>query len=130
MKKAALLSILVVVVLLAVGVMAYAQQPTKVPRIGFLTLNSSSTFSAGDEAFRQGLISVGYIEGKNIVIEWRSAEGKLDRLPALAAELLRLKIDIIVTAGEPATRAAKDATVTILLDVFPTTFLTKAGSLT
>jgi putative tryptophan/tyrosine transport system substrate-binding protein len=130
MKKAALLSILVVVVLLAVDVMAYAQQPTKVPRIGFLTLNSSSTFSACDEAFRQGLISVGYIEGKNIVIEWRSAEGKLDRLPALAAELLRLKIDIIVTAGEPATRAAKDATVTILLDVFPTTFLTKAGSLT
>jgi putative tryptophan/tyrosine transport system substrate-binding protein len=99
MKKAALLSILVVVVLLAVGVIAYAQQPTKVPRIGFLTLNSSSTFSAGDEAFRQGLISVGYIEGKNIVIEWRYAEGNFDRLREMAAELLRLKVNAIVTGG-------------------------------
>ena len=127
MKKAALLSILVVVVLLAVGVMAYAQQPTKVPRIGFLTLNSSSTFSAGDEAFRQGLISVGYIEGKNIVIEWRSAEGKLDRLPALAAELLRLKIDIIVTAGEPATRAAQGRNSYNTFGRFPDTFFDKGG---
>ena len=65
------------------------------------------------EAFRQGLRELGYVEGKNIVIEYRSAEGKLDRLPALAAELVRLKVDIIVTGGPPATRAAKEATSTI-----------------
>ena len=74
---------------------------------------SPSANSARIEAFRQGLRELGYVEGKNIVIEWRYAEGKLDRLPALAAELVRLKVDIIVTAGAPATRAAKEATVTI-----------------
>ncbi len=62
------------------------------------------------EAFRQGLRELGYVEGKNIVIEYRYAEGKLDRLPALAAELVRLKVDIIVTAGPTPTRAAKEAT--------------------
>jgi putative ABC transport system substrate-binding protein len=62
------------------------------------------------EAFRQGLRELGYVEGKNIVIEWRYAEGKSDRLPALAAELVRLKVDIIVTGGPPSTRAAKQAT--------------------
>ena len=72
-----------------------------------------SANSARIEAFRQGLRELGYVEGKNIVIEWRSAEGKLDRLPALAAELVRLKVDIIVTAGPTATRAAKEATSTI-----------------
>ncbi len=68
---------------------------------------------ARTEAFRQGLRELGYVEGKNIVIEWRSAEGKLDRLPALAAELVRLKVDVIVTGGPTATRAAKEATSTI-----------------
>ena len=63
------------------------------------------------EAFRHGLRELGYVEGKNIVVEWRSADGKPDRLPALAAELVRLKVDVIVTAGPPATRAAKEATV-------------------
>ena len=92
---------------------AEAQQPTKVPRIGYLTGVSLSANSARIEAFRQGLRELGYVEGKNIVIEWRSAEGKLDRLPALAAELVRLKVDVIVTAGPPATRAAKEATITI-----------------
>ena len=116
--------------LFALSVPAEAQQSAKVPEIGFLGSLSFSTDPDRREAFRRGLRELGYVEGKNIVIEWRSAEGKLDRLPALAAELLRLKIDIIVTAGEPTTRAAKDATVTILLDVYPTTFLTKAGSLT
>ena len=67
--------------------------------------------SARIEAFRQGLRELGYVEGKNIVIEWRYAEGKLDRLPALAAELVRLKVDIIVSGGATATRAAKEATV-------------------
>jgi putative ABC transport system substrate-binding protein len=92
---------------------ADAQQSTKVPRIGYLTAGSLSAQSARIKAFRQGLRELGYVEGKNIVIEWRSAEGKLDRLPALAAELVRLRVDVIVTAGPIPTRAAKEATVTI-----------------
>src|SRR5262245_47187124 len=95
------------------GVEARAQQPTKVPRIGFLGGSSPSAISARIEAFRQGLRELGYVEGKNIVIEWRYAEGKFDRLPALAAELVRLKVDVIVTSGPLPTRAAKEATVTI-----------------
>ena len=71
---------------------------------------SPSAIAARIEAFRQGLRELGYVEGKNIVIEWRYAEGKLDRLPALAAELVRLKVDVIVTGGPDATRAAKEAT--------------------
>ena len=90
-----------------------AQQPTKIPRIGYLGANSLSINLDRPEAFRQGLRELGYIEGKNIVIEWRSAEGKQDRLPALAAELVRLNVDIIITGGPPSTRAAKKATVTI-----------------
>jgi putative ABC transport system substrate-binding protein len=90
--------------------MAQAQQSAKIPRIGYLGSVSSSTRIG---AFRQGLRELGYVEGKNIVIEWRHHEGKLDRLPALAAELVRLKVDIIITAGGPAARAAKEATLTI-----------------
>ena len=92
---------------------AGAQQPTKFPRIGYLGGTSPSVNAARTEAFRQGLRELGYVEGKNIVIEWRHHEGKLDRLPALAAELVRLKVDIIITVGPPAARAAKEATVTI-----------------
>jgi putative ABC transport system substrate-binding protein len=99
--------------LFALCASADAQQPTKVPRIGFLTGVSPATNSARHEAFRQGLRELGYVEGKNIVIEYRSAEGKLDRLPALAAELVRLKVDIIVTGGGATTRAGKEATTTI-----------------
>ena len=99
--------------LLALSFSADAQQPTKVPRIGWLGAPSPSASSARIEAFRQGLREFGYVEGKNIVIEWRHHEGKLDRLPARAAELVRLKVDVIVTAGPPATRAAKEATATI-----------------
>ena len=90
-----------------------AQQPTKIPRIGFLGGASASANAGRIEAFRQGLRELGYVEGKNIVIEYRWAEGKLDRLPALAAELVRLKVDIIVSAGPTVTRAAKEATATI-----------------
>jgi putative ABC transport system substrate-binding protein len=90
-----------------------AQQPTKIPRIGYLNANFPSANPARIEAFRQGLRELAYVEGKNIVIEWRFAEGKLDRIPALAAELVRLKVDIIITGGPPSTRAAKEATVTI-----------------
>src|SRR5262245_9817767 len=93
--------------LLALSLPASAQQPTKVPRIGSLYAGDPSTQSARIEAFRQGLRDFGYVEGKNIVIERRYAEGKYDRLPALVAELVRLKVDIIVTGGGPATRAAK-----------------------
>src|SRR5256885_8029176 len=80
---------------------------------GILSNASPAAMSARTEAFRQGLRKLGYVEGKNIFIEWRSADGKLDRLPALAAELVHLKVDIIVTGGRSATRAAKDATSTI-----------------
>jgi ABC-type uncharacterized transport system substrate-binding protein len=92
---------------------AQAQQPTKVPRIGFLSGQSLTTISTRTEAFRQGLRELGYVEGKNIVIEWRYADGKLDRLPALAAELVRLKVDVIVTSGLGSTRPANEATNTI-----------------
>ena len=108
-----ILSILLVIAVMGVGAMAQAQQPTKVPRIGFLTAGSPSTIPARIEAFRQGLRELGYVEDKNIVIEWRFGEGKLDRLPALVAELVRLKVDIILSAGAAITRPAKDATRTI-----------------
>jgi ABC-type uncharacterized transport system substrate-binding protein len=112
MRKAGVVSVLLVM-LLAVVVIAEAQQPTKVPRIGYLVTSSLSPNSARIEAFRQGLRALGYIEGKNIVIEWRSAEGKADRLPSLATVLVRLKSEVIVTGGPLPTRAAKEATTTI-----------------
>ncbi|MGH7771384.1 MAG: ABC transporter substrate-binding protein [Candidatus Binatia bacterium] len=96
--------------LLALNFPAEAQQPKKVSRIGFL---SASRPQPRDEAFRQGLRELGYIEGQNIVIEWRYAEGKPDQVPHNAAELVRLKVDVMVTAGPTDTRAAKEATNTI-----------------
>jgi len=99
--------------LFALGVSAQAQQPAKVPRIGYLTNESLSALSARTEAFRKALRELGYLEGKNIVIEWRDAEGKLDRQNELAVELVRLRVDVIVTAGGQATRSAKEATMTI-----------------
>jgi putative tryptophan/tyrosine transport system substrate-binding protein len=85
--------------LFALSVTVEAQQPTKVPRIGFLSSASPSSFLAFTEAFRQGLRDLGYVEGKNILIEYRYAEGVLDRLPMLAGELVGLKVDVIVAAG-------------------------------
>src|SRR5437899_5384225 len=97
--------------LLAAPLVAPAQQPPgKTARIGFLFFVSSPFLY---EEFRQGLRELGYVEGRNIAIEYRSAEGKYDRLPGLAAELVRLKVDVIVTASPPATDAAKQATSTI-----------------
>jgi putative ABC transport system substrate-binding protein len=96
--------------LLALSFPTEAQQQTKIPRIGYLGSVSSSPRVA---TFRQGLRELGYVEGKNIIIEWRHHEGKVDRLPTLAAELVRLKVDIIITAGAPAARAAKEATSTV-----------------
>src|SRR5262245_33743116 len=96
------------------GAVATAQQPKKVPRIGFLSASSGNRPVSGrSAAFRQGLRELGYVEGENIVIEWRYGEGKADRLPALAAELVRLKVDVIVSSGSETTGYAKEATVTI-----------------
>jgi putative tryptophan/tyrosine transport system substrate-binding protein len=99
--------------LFALCLSAQAQQPTKIPRIGFLITSSPSVIAPRMDAFQQGLRDLGYVEGKNIVIERRHAEGKLDRLPALAAELVRLNVDAIVTSGPTATGPAKGATSTI-----------------
>src|SRR4026208_957385 len=90
-----------------------AQQPTKVLRIGLLAGTKPAAVAARVAAFRQGLRELGYVEGKNIVVEYRYAEAKADREPELAAELVGLKVDIIVTAGPSVTRAAKEATTTI-----------------
>ena len=93
---------------------AHAQQPAKVPRIGYLSPGSASAgLLSRDEAFRQGLRDLGYVEGRNIVIEDRFAEAKFDRLAGLAAELVRLEVDVIVAVVTQASLAAKDATKTI-----------------
>src|SRR5213594_5041282 len=113
MKKTSGLSMLVIVALLGFAVVTEAQQPAKVPRIGYLAGVSPSVNSDRIEAFRQGLRDLGYVEGKNIVIEWRSWEGKQDRLPSLAAELAHLKVDAIVAVGSSDIRSAKEATATI-----------------
>jgi putative ABC transport system substrate-binding protein len=97
--------------LLATASLVEAQQ-TKLPRVGFLIGGSSSSESLRIEAFRRGLSELGYVEGKNITIEYRYAEGNIERLPKLAAELVRLNVDMIVAPG-PASRAAKNATGTI-----------------
>src|SRR5215472_841854 len=99
--------------LLALSSPAEPQQTKKVPRIGFLSAASLSPLAARVEAFRQGLRELGYVEGKNIVIEWRSSGGRLDHVSELAAELVGLKVDVIVAAGPVDTRAAKEATNTI-----------------
>jgi putative tryptophan/tyrosine transport system substrate-binding protein len=114
MKKAAVSSILVVVVLLAVAVIAEAQQPKKVPRIAYLSARDAASESTRSEAIRLALRDLGYIEGQNIAIEYRYADGKVDRFPEVASELVRLKVDIIVAAGgDRWIRAAKNATKTI-----------------
>jgi putative ABC transport system substrate-binding protein len=92
---------------------AQAQQPARIHRIGILSPTSASFFSARVEAFRQRLRELGYVEGKNILIEYRYAEGKGERLTDLAAELARLRVDVIVTASPAAILAAKKASATI-----------------
>jgi putative ABC transport system substrate-binding protein len=108
MKKAAVPSIVVVVTLLAVTVVAAAQQAKKIPRIGYLF-----TGLLAPKEFLQALRELGYVEGKNIVVEFRSAEGREERLPALAAELASLNVDVIVAPGTASARAARQATKTI-----------------
>ena len=99
MRKSGVLSILVALAVLAVGVIADAQQPKKVPRVGYLSSADPASESARSEPFRLALRELGYIDGQNISTEYRYSEGKNDRLPELAAELVRLKVDIIVTTG-------------------------------
>jgi putative ABC transport system substrate-binding protein len=101
---------IIALVLVAYGAVATAQQPTKIPRIGYQSAGSSGE---REEAFRQGLHELAYVEGQNIVIEWRFAEGKPDQIPRNSAELVRLRVDVIVTGGSTDTRAAKAATSTI-----------------
>jgi putative ABC transport system substrate-binding protein len=108
-----IVSLALCTLILASAHLAHAQQPTKVYRIGFLSARSSFSESSRAEAFRQGLRELGYTEGKNIIIDYRYAEGKFERLPDLAAELVRLRVDVILTLGVPPTRAAKQVTTTI-----------------
>jgi putative tryptophan/tyrosine transport system substrate-binding protein len=99
--------------LFAFCVPVQAQQPDKIARIGILIGSSAAANATRIEAFRQGLRDLGYVEGKNFVIEFRSADGKFDRLPELAAEIVRLKVDVIVTTGPIINRPVKEATSTI-----------------
>src|SRR4030095_8868906 len=113
MNKVGWSSILVAAMLLAVAVVAEAQQPAKIPRIGVLYGGSASSTTGRREAFQHGLRELGYVEGKNIVVEWRYADGKLDRVTELAAELVRLKVDAIFCTSTPVVQAAKKATTTV-----------------
>jgi putative ABC transport system substrate-binding protein len=99
--------------LFAFCVVAEAQQAKKLPRIVYLSPSAGSANAVRFDAFRQGLRDLGYVEGKNIVVEWRHAEENPDRFPGLAAELVRLKVDVIVSSGSITTRPAKEATNTI-----------------
>ena len=110
MKKTGVLSILFVAVLLAVAVMAEAQQPKKVPHIGYLTLGSISSSAPRREAFRDALRNLGYVEGQNIIVEYRYADGKTERLPELASEMVRLNLDVIVAGGTQVNLVVKKAT--------------------
>jgi putative tryptophan/tyrosine transport system substrate-binding protein len=113
MRKVRVLSILFVALLLAVAVIAEAQQPTKIPRIGYISGTGNETNQGPYvEALRQGLRELGYIEGKNFTIEYRGAEGKTDRIPSLAVELIERQVNVLIVATLPAILAAKQATKT------------------
>ena len=106
----AILTLILALVPLLITFGAVEAQPKKVARIGVLFTSSPSPRSARIEAFRQGLRELEYVEGKDIIIEYRYGEGKPDRLPVLAAELIALNVDIIVTGGSSPTHAAREAT--------------------
>jgi putative ABC transport system substrate-binding protein len=126
MRKAGVLSILLVVVLLAVAVIAQAQQGKKAPQtIGFP--QGGATPASLVDAFRQGLRELGYVEGQNILIQYRRAEGNLDQIPALVAELIQLKVDVIFTANTPAALAAKKATLSIPIVIVAASDPVEAG---
>jgi len=98
---------------LSLASLAGEAQQARVHRIGFISSASSSAMAARDEAFKQGLRALGYVVGQNITIEYRWADGKNERLPGFAAELVNLKLDVIVTHGQVATRAVQQASTTI-----------------
>ena len=100
--------LLVALIMFALCTPAWAQQPKKIPRIGFLDASTAFGMAVLTEAFQQELTKLGWIEGKNVAIEYRFAEQKLERLPELAVELVGLKVDVIVTQGGPATQASKE----------------------
>jgi ABC-type uncharacterized transport system substrate-binding protein len=102
-----------VFVLLVVGAVTHAQQPTKTPRVAFLGTASAYLVADRVDAFRKGLRELGYLDGQNILLEYRFGEGKSDEVTSLAMELARSKVDVIVTAGPAAIRSAKQATATI-----------------
>ena len=114
MKKTAVLAILIAAILLAVAIIAEAQQAAKIPRIGYISGTGNQT-SQGPyvEALRQGLRDLGYVEGKTFIIEYRGAEGKIERVPSLVEELLHLKVDLLIAPLPPAIQAAKRVTKTI-----------------
>jgi len=100
--------------LLALGSSADAQQPAKIPRIGVLSTAGDSRIPGFQiEAFRKGLLDIGYIDGKNVLVDYRYAEGNQDRLPPIVAELVQLKVDVLVVTALTALRVAKQATQTI-----------------
>jgi putative tryptophan/tyrosine transport system substrate-binding protein len=105
-------TVVAVVLVLALATRTEAQQPKKVPRIGYLTIRSAP--EASEKAFLEGLQSLGYIDGQTITIEWRYAQQNFERLPELASELVRLKVDVIVASGGYQTvKAVQKATTTI-----------------
>ena len=110
MRRLAVVFALLVLALLVTSRVADAQQPTKIPRIGYI---SNGVPRSTTEGFRQGLRELGFVEGRNIIVEWRFAKRKADRLPGLMADLIRLPVKIIVTDGTQVTRLAKKLTKTI-----------------
>src|SRR5262245_48832829 len=105
-----ILSSLLITIFLAAISLAHAQLTGKVHRVGVLAANSAANFSTNSNALRQGLRDLGYVEGQNLILEYRFAEGKIDRLPQLAGELIRLKVNVIVASSSPATLALRNAT--------------------
>jgi putative ABC transport system substrate-binding protein len=115
--------------LLVAPLSGIAQQPAAtIPRIGFLGVSTPGAWAPRVEAFRAGLRDLGYVDGKNIVVEFRFAQGQYDRLPQLAAELVRLKVDVIVTHSVPGALAAKQATATNPIPVVMTNVADAVGS--
>ena len=112
-RKNGTASLTLCAMLFALNVPAAAQQPAKIPHVGYLSGGSLSSLTSRIEAFRQGLRDLGYVEGKNIVVEWREANGNFDRARELADELVHLKVDVIVSPGPAVTRPLKQATSTI-----------------
>jgi putative ABC transport system substrate-binding protein len=106
------------ILLLAASLAAEAQQPGKIYRVGYLSASSPATQEPLNQAFLQGLTGLGWIEGQNLIVEPRWAEGKNERLPALAAELVQHKVDVIVAVAEPAALAAKNATTNVPIVMF------------